>query len=63
VSDGDRECEGTLYVDQQGVIREADSSVSVRSDGGFTDVYDSRVEIRDVGSVSVAEPDWLGQAN
>jgi hypothetical protein len=59
---GERTFEGSLLIDSDGVIHEADISVSVESESGFTFADESHVEFTDIGNTTVEEPSWTSDA-
>jgi len=59
---GERTFEGYLLVDSDGVIHEADISVTVESESGFTFTDESHVEFTDIGNTTVEEPSWTSNA-
>jgi hypothetical protein len=56
------EASGTLYVDGDGVIRQADIAYTVTTEQGSTSI-DATTTLTAVGSTTVEEPGWLSEVN
>lgn len=53
---------GTLYIDSEGVVRQAEISYTFATEQGSTSI-DATTTLSDVGSTTVEEPDWLSEAS
>jgi hypothetical protein len=51
---------GALYIDSDGVLRQADIAYTVTTERGTTSI-DATTTLTDVGSTSVEEPGWLSE--
>ncbi|MEF8785162.1 MAG: hypothetical protein V5A45_04455 [Haloarculaceae archaeon] len=52
---------GTLYVDSDGAVRQADIAYTVTTQQGTTSI-DATTHLSNVGSTTVEEPSWLSEA-
>jgi hypothetical protein len=60
---GERTYDGYLLVDSDGVIHEADLSMSAEGTDSFAFTYDAHIGFTDIGTTTVEEPSWVGQAD
>lgn len=59
----DVEAKGTVFVDSAGIVHEASFSATSGSEQGFSFGYEASATFSDIGSTTVEEPEWLGEAD